>query len=53
MAQLNEGCAMQKKYVVRLSAPEQAALAELVKKCSGSSQKVRRAQVLLAEVPLL
>lgn len=38
---------MQKKYVVRLSTPEQATLSDIVKKFSGSSQKVRRAQVLL------
>ena len=38
---------MQKKYVVRLTEPERSALAEVVKKLKGSSQKVRRAQVLL------
>jgi len=38
---------MQKKYVVRLTEPERSALAEVVKKLNGSSQKVRRAQVLL------
>ena len=38
---------MQKKYVVRLTEPERSTLAEVVKKFSGSSQKVRRAQALL------
>ena len=38
---------MQKKYIVRLSPPEQATLAEVVKRFCGSSQKVRRAQLLL------
>jgi transposase len=38
---------MQKKYVVRLSSPEREHLAGLVRKFSGSSQKVRRAQMLL------
>ena len=38
---------MRKKYIVRLSASERATLDEVVKKFSGSSQKVRRAQVLL------
>ena len=38
---------MQKKYVVRLSTSERASLEGVVKRLSGSSQKVRRAQVLL------
>ena len=38
---------MQKKYVVRLSESERLELTEVVKKLKGSSQKVRRAQILL------
>jgi hypothetical protein len=38
---------MQKKYIVRLSQTERNTLQEVVKKLKGSSQKVRRAQVLL------
>ena len=38
---------MQKKYVVRLTDAERETLRSVVKKLSGSSQKVRRAQVLL------
>ena len=38
---------MQKKYIVRLSEPERCHLEEVVKILSGSSQKVRRAQMLL------
>jgi Homeodomain-like domain len=38
---------MRKKYIVRLSAEERQLLTEVVKKLKGSSQKVRRAQVLL------
>lgn len=38
---------MQKKYIVRLSNAERATLTEVVKKFNGSSQKVRRAQILL------
>lgn len=38
---------MQKKYIVRLTDAERATLVEVVKKFKGSSQKVRRAQVLL------
>lgn len=38
---------MQKKYVVRLTEVERATLAEVVAKLKGSSQKVKRAQVLL------
>lgn len=38
---------MQKKYIVRLSADERHHLQSVIKKLSGSSQKVRRAQILL------
>ncbi len=38
---------MQKKYIVRLSAVERGTLESVVKKLKGSSQKVRRAQILL------
>lgn len=38
---------MQKKYIVRLSKCERELLEEVIKKLRGSSQKVRRAQVLL------
>ncbi len=38
---------MQKKYIVRLSKEERNTLLEVVKKFKGSSQKVRRAQILL------
>ena len=38
---------MQKKYIVRLSKEERNTLQEVVKKLKGSSQKVRRAQILL------
>jgi len=38
---------MQKKYIVRLTEAERQALEQVVKKLSGGSQKVRRAQVLL------
>lgn len=38
---------MQKKYIVRLSKEERNTLREVVKKLSGGSQKVRRAQILL------
>jgi hypothetical protein len=38
---------MQKKYIVRLSKEERDILQEVVKKLKGSSQKVRRAQILL------
>jgi hypothetical protein len=38
---------MQKKYIVRLSEQERNSLNEVVKKLKGSSQKVRRAQILL------
>ena len=38
---------MRKKYIVRLSAEERGTLTEIVKKFKGTSQKVRRAQILL------
>lgn len=38
---------MPKKYVVRLSDEERRELAEIIRKFKGTSQKVRRAQVLL------
>ena len=38
---------MRKKYIVRLSLEERNILEEVVKKLKGSSQKVRRAQILL------
>ena len=38
---------MQKKYIVRLSRKERETLQEIVKRLKGSSQKVRRAQILL------
>ena len=38
---------MQKKYIVRLTDSERVALTAVVKKLKGSSQKVRRAQILL------
>lgn len=38
---------MQKKYIVRLTDEERQTLQGVVKKLKGSSQKVRRAQVLL------
>ncbi len=41
------GLAMEKRYIVRLSAEEREVLWEVVKKLKGTSQKVRRAQVLL------
>ena len=37
----------QKKYIVRLTAPEREVCRETVRKLNGSSEKVRRAQVLL------
>jgi hypothetical protein len=40
-------CTVQKKYIVRLSAEERRELEEVVKKLKGTSQKVRRAQILL------
>jgi hypothetical protein len=38
---------MEKKYIVRLTDEERATLRDVVKRLKGSSQKVRRAQVLL------
>jgi hypothetical protein len=38
---------MQKKYIVRLSADERSHLEEVIKKLKGTSQRVRRAQILL------
>ncbi len=38
---------MQKKYIVRLSDQERQELHEVIRKLSGTSQKVRRAQILL------
>ena len=38
---------MRKKYIVRLTDDEKATLEQVVKTLSGSSTKVRRAQVLL------
>lgn len=38
---------MNKKYIVRLTAKERGILREVIKKLKGSSQKVRRAQMLL------
>ncbi len=38
---------MEKKYIVRLTDEEREVLREVVKKLKGTSQKVRRAQVLL------
>ena len=38
---------MTKKYVVRLSAEERGICQELIETLKGSSQKFRRAQVLL------
>ena len=39
---------MNKKYIVRLSASERQVCQEVVKKLKGTSQKVRRAHILLA-----
>ena len=38
---------MEKRYIVRLTAEERGELAAVVKKLKGTSQKVRRAQILL------
>ena len=38
---------MQKKYIVRLTEEERCELRAVIKKLKGSSQKVRRAQILL------
>jgi transposase len=47
MASTEEGCAMLKKYIVRLTDGERESLKQIVGKFKGPSQKVRRAQVLL------
>jgi hypothetical protein len=47
MASAKEGCAMLKKYIVRLTDEERETLQQVVAKLQGSSQKVRRARVLL------
>jgi Homeodomain-like domain len=47
MAATKEGCAMIKKYIVRLTDVERQSLEQVVTKLKGTSQKVRRAQVLL------
>src|SRR3954453_23154083 len=47
MAATTEGCAMPKKYIVRLTDEERETLNKVVNKLNGTSQKVRRAQVLL------
>jgi hypothetical protein len=47
MASAKEGIAMVKKYIVRLTDEERQTLQQIVAKFKGSSQKVRRAQVLL------
>jgi biotin operon repressor len=38
---------MQKKYIVRLSAEERSTLKDIIKRLKGSSQRFRRAQILL------
>jgi AraC-like DNA-binding protein len=47
MTATKEGCVMLKKYIVRLTSDERETLNQVVAKFKGSSQKVRRAQVLL------
>jgi hypothetical protein len=47
IASAKEGYAMLKKYIVRLTCEERQTLQQMVAKFKGSSQKVRRAQVLL------
>src|SRR5438876_10605876 len=47
MVATTEGSVMRKKYIVRFTDAERATLTEVVRKFKGSSQKVRRAQVLL------
>ena len=37
---------MEKKYIVRLGAAERLELQDVIRKLKGSSQKVRRAQIL-------
>jgi hypothetical protein len=46
-ASTTEGCAMLKKYIVRLTDDERESLTQVVGKFKGTAQKVRRAQVLL------
>src|SRR5271170_7021473 len=46
-ASTTEGCAMLKKYIVRLTDAEREVLKQVADKLKGTSQKVRRAQVLL------
>jgi transposase-like protein len=41
------GCTLQKKYIVRLSEEERAKLCQIARKFNGSSQRIRRAQILL------
>lgn len=38
---------MQKKYIVRLTEEERSTLKEIIKKLKGTSQRVRRSQILL------
>ena len=47
MASTKEGCVMLKKSIVRLTDAERGTLKQVVGKFKGTSQKVRRAQVLL------
>jgi transposase len=47
MTSTKEGCVMLKKYIVRLTDAERESLKQVVDKFKGTSQKVRRAQVLL------
>src|SRR6478752_9528880 len=47
MAGPTEGSVMKKKYIVRLTDAERETLQGVIKKLKGSSQKVRRAQILL------
>jgi hypothetical protein len=47
LPQIQGGFDMDKKYIVRLSKREREELLDVVKRLKGSSQKVRRAQVLL------
>jgi hypothetical protein len=46
-ASAKEGGAMHKKYIVRLTDEERETLKQVIDKQKGTSQKVRRAQVLL------
>ena len=43
----NEVTNMRKKYIVRLSIEEKKILEEMIKKLKGTSQKIRRAHILL------